>query len=55
MTEKSDSTAAAAFAAIEAIASGEWDRYLIRLRGAIEMRGRTKDYRAHLVAGMDRP
>lgn len=51
MTERSDSTAAAAFSAIEAIASGEWDHFLHRLRGAIEMRCRTEDYRDSLVAG----
>jgi hypothetical protein len=42
---------AAAFAALEAIESGAWDRYLLRLRGAIEQRRRTPDYAAHIVAG----
>jgi len=42
---------AAAFAAIEAINSGRWDRYLHRLRGAINVRVQTDAYQATLVAG----
>jgi hypothetical protein len=42
---------AAAFAALTAIESGEWDRYLLRLRTAIERRRGTDDYKAHIVAG----
>jgi hypothetical protein len=45
------SISAAAFAALTAIESGEWDRFLLRLRAAIEQRRQTDDYRAHIVAG----
>ena len=41
----------AAFAAMEAIEAGEWDRFLHRLHGAIHMRQRTGEYKATLVAG----
>ena len=43
--------AAAAFAALEAIQSGEWDRYLLRLRAAINERMKTEGYRDHIVVG----
>lgn len=45
------SATAAAFAALEAIEAGEWDRYLLRLRAAIEQRRKTCDYAKHIVAG----
>ena len=44
------SEAAAAFAAVEAIMEGRWDRYLHRVRGAIVLRTRTDEYQATLVA-----
>ena len=44
------SNEAAAFAALQAIEAGEWDRFLHRLIGAINMRRDTDEYRAHLVA-----
>lgn len=44
-------SAAAAFAAIEAIQSGEWDRFLSRLRGAINQRTQTDEYKSTLIAG----
>lgn len=43
---------AAAFAALQAIEEGEWDRFLHRLLGAINMRRQTDEYRAHIVAGL---
>ena len=43
---------AAAFAALQAIQSGEWDRYLIRLQAAIFHRRQTEEYRDHIVAGV---
>jgi len=45
------STQAAAYAAIESIEDGEWDRYLLRLRAAINQRIQTESYRRHIVAG----
>jgi len=42
---------AAAFAALEAIQSGDWDRFLLRLRSAIEQRRATQGYRDHIIAG----
>lgn len=42
---------AAAFAAIEAIRAGEWDRFLLRIQGAIRMRRQTEEYEQHIVAG----
>lgn len=44
-------SAAAAFAAVEAIMSGEWDRYLHRIRGACMLRAQTDEYQATLIAG----
>lgn len=44
---------AAAFAALEAIESGQWDRFLLRLQAAIKQRRQTDDYRRHIVAGSD--
>lgn len=35
---------AQAFAALEAILSGEWDRYLIRLKGGIRQRMASEGY-----------
>lgn len=46
---------AAAFAALESITSGEWDRFLLRLRTAIEERRWTPEYERHIVAGMTGP
>jgi len=46
---------AAAFAALEAIAAGEWDRFLLRLRAAIEQRRQTDEYKAHIVARSEVP
>ena len=43
--------AAAAFAAMEAITDGEWDRFLIRLTAAIRARSATGAYESHIVAG----
>ena len=45
-----DHTAAAAFAAVEVIMSGEWDRYLHRVRGACILRARTDEYQATLIS-----
>ena len=45
---------AAAFAAVEAIDSGAWDRYLHRIRGAIFMRTQTDEYQETLIAGEPR-
>jgi len=42
---------AAAFAAVESIMAGEWDRFLLRIQGAIRMRMRTQEYQDHIVAG----
>lgn len=47
----SPASKAFAFAALEAIIAGDWDRYLLRLRGAIEQRRKTPEYEAHIVAG----
>lgn len=41
---------AAAFAALRAIESGSWDRFLLRLQAAIRQRLQTEDYRQHIVA-----
>jgi len=46
---------AAAFAALESIQAGDWDRFLLRLRAAIDVRRGTKDYRDGLVAGASTP
>jgi hypothetical protein len=42
-----------AFSALDRIESGDWDRYLLRLQAAINMRTRTDDYRAHIIARAD--
>jgi hypothetical protein len=47
------SAGAEAFAALDAIESGRWDRYLLRLRAAIEIRRQTDEYKAHIIAGAD--
>jgi len=44
---------AAAFAAVEAIMEGRWDRYLGRIRGAVHLRTQTDEYQATLIAGTD--
>ena len=44
---------AAAFAAVEAIMAGRWDKYLHRIRGAINLRTQTDEYQATLIAGGD--
>lgn len=54
MSESGSAAAAAAFAAIEAITSGEWDRYLHRIKGAIVTRQNTDAYQDTLIAGADR-
>jgi len=58
MTEPPDHSAAA-FAALQAIQAGEWDRFLLRLRAAIRARIDTDDYqgslRARRPAGFRRP
>jgi hypothetical protein len=41
---------ASAFAALTAIESGDWDRFLLRLRAAIEARRGTDEYWQHVVA-----
>ena len=41
-----DKEAPAAFAALEKIESGDWDRYLLRLRAAINQRLPKVKYRA---------
>jgi hypothetical protein len=46
---------AAAFAALNAIEAGDWDRYLLRLRAAIDMRRETAAYKATLIIGEGRP
>ena len=43
--------AATAYAALEMIMAGRWDRYLWRLGGAIRQRTATEEYKAHIVAG----
>jgi hypothetical protein len=48
MTPPQDATA---FAALQAIESGEWDKYLLRLKAAIIARMRTEGYAQHLIAG----
>lgn len=53
--QRNASTAAAVFAAIEAINSGQWDGWLHRLRGAIVTRTQTDEYEATLVAGEPTP
>lgn len=40
-----------AFAALEAIQAGRWDRVLHRFAGAVKMRMTTEDYRRSLVIG----
>lgn len=40
-----------AFAALEHIQDGDWDRFLLRLRAAIDMRRKTDEYKRHIVAG----
>lgn len=42
---------AAAFAALEAIQSGQWDRFLTRLQAALSARMRTPEWQHHIVAG----
>lgn len=51
-TEERPSSGAAAFAAVEAIMAGEWDRYLHRVRGACMLRAKTDEYQATLIAGV---
>lgn len=46
-----DSQQAAASAALTAIESGDWDRFLLRLRAAIEQRRQTPEYQRTLIAG----
>lgn len=46
---------AAAFAALEAIQAGEWDRYLHRFKGAIVTRCATDEYKASIIAGLQAP
>jgi hypothetical protein len=41
---------AAAFAALEKILAGDWDRYLLRLRGAIRQRMETDAYQVLIRA-----
>ena len=41
---------AAAFAALEAIQSGKWDRFLLRLGAAIAQRRNTQEYKDHVKA-----
>jgi hypothetical protein len=41
---------AAAFAALTAIETGDWDRYLLRLQAAIRRRLLTEEYKRTLVA-----
>ena len=48
-------TAPDAFAALEHILAGDWDRFLIRLQAAIRQRLATDEYKATLVAGPPRP
>lgn len=40
-----------AFAALNHIENGDWDRFLLRLRGAIELRRATDEYEQHIIAG----
>ena len=40
-----------AFAALEHIVAGDWDRFLLRLRAAIDARRKTDEYGAHVIAG----
>lgn len=42
---------AAAFAALEAIMSGAWDRYLHRFKGAVTTRSNTDEYQNSIIAG----
>ncbi len=44
------SEATAAFAALDAIESGAWDRYLVQLQAAIRRRLRAAGYRAKMTA-----
>jgi hypothetical protein len=46
-----DPIAPTAFAALLAIENGDWDRYLLRLRAAIEQRRKTEAYRRHIIIG----
>jgi predicted aminopeptidase len=39
-----------AFAALEHILTGDWDRFLLRLRAAIDQRRSTDEYAAHRIA-----
>lgn len=44
------SIATETFSALDRIESGDWDRYLHRLHGAIHLRQRTDEYKATLIA-----
>lgn len=41
----------ATLAAIDAIESGRWDKYLLRVRAAIEQRRSTEEYGLHIICG----
>jgi len=45
------SAQADAFAAMEHIEAGDWDRFLLRLLAAIGARRKTEEYKAHIIAG----
>lgn len=45
------SAASEAFSALDRIEAGDWDRYLLRLRAAIQARMRTDEYTQHIIAG----
>jgi hypothetical protein len=45
------SAEAEAFAALDAIESGRWDRHLPRLHGALHLRQREDDYLDKIVVG----
>jgi hypothetical protein len=46
-----DTTQIEAFAALKHIENGDWDRFLLRLRVAIELRRATDEYEQHIVVG----
>ena len=39
-----------AFSALDHIVEGDWDRFLLRLRAAINVRIQTDEYKAHIIA-----
>lgn len=45
------SAQADAFAALTHIEDGDWDRFLLRLRAAIDARRKTEAYQRHIIAG----